>query len=432
MKKLLMISLFCTQFVMPVEQQSLEIAVDATNSSRVSTILVALGAVDTQLEDVLQVIKKDLLFTDQFDVITAHQAAIHTKKEMKELEDAGYKIAVFIEKEAKKHAYTIHIYDVHKIVMIKGERLEKQDGTVRMWGHTLANIVIAQLLNSQGLFLSKLAYYKTAGHLHTLCVADFDGSSVKNIYQTKRTLAGLRWNLDLEDPLLFYSEWAQLNVPLMSITMGGKKSVAVGFDGLNMLPVFSADRREIIMCLSRNASSQLYSYGYNKKQGKYGYTCLTFNEGSNICPTLLENGDIVFCSDFEDGMPSLYYMDRKNDVIRRLTRGGGAFDPCYSPITKKVIFAQMCSGVCQLMTYDVKTEKIKQLTFDAGDKQECTWSPCGNYVAFTYSEQKKHKKRIAIQNVSIGIDSRKYITAQDVSCSYPAWSPNYADFPVVM
>ena len=87
----------------------------------------------------------------------------------------------------------------------------------------------------------------------------------------------------------------------------------------------------------------------------------------------------------------------------------------------------MVDGCGQLFLYNTKTGVHKQITFDDGHKQEASWSPCGNYLAFGFSNDKV--KRIAIQNVYTG--KRIFVTSEHSVCTYPSWSMNFTVIPVI-
>jgi len=81
----------------------------------------------------------------------------------------------------------------------------------------------------------------------------------------------------------------------------------------------------------------------------------------------------------------------------------------------------------QLFLYDFATNTHKQLTKDGGNKEECSWSPCGNYLA--YSVEKGEMSRIVILNLLTS--QVQYLTDESASRSYPIWSPLYQQYPAV-
>ena len=81
----------------------------------------------------------------------------------------------------------------------------------------------------------------------------------------------------------------------------------------------------------------------------------------------------------------------------------------------------------QLMLYDTTKNTHSQLTFSPGNKEECSWSPCGNYLLFSQEEGAKS----AIVSLHMQTKKTKVLTAAREICSYPAWSPVYAQLPHV-
>ncbi len=418
-------------------QENMQVQVGARESKKVSLALIAIDRsshakyTETHLLTDCKMIAKDLEFTDQFLVSVISMSAIPHKKEIKELEKKGYEIAVFITENRKKKTFDIRMYDVKKGLMVtdKGYTLHKSGSLERGWIHSISDLILEKLTHSPGFFLSKITYCKQLSNGHRqVCVSDYDGSHEQVVAKAKLLIAP-RWNLDEEYPAILYSKYTSSNVRLMEVdVLTGKEKTVASYEGLNMLPAFSPDTNEVIVCLSCKGGTQLYSYVYDKAHRPKNYTQLTFNMGNNISPTVLENGDIVFCSDFIGGKPQLYRLSRLNDSLVCLSQSGDVcFSPAYCPLNKKIAYTKMVDGVGQLFLYSVVTGKDIQITFDGGHKQEVSWSPCGHYVVFGFSNEKS--KRIAIQNIQTG--SRHFITDEKMLCTYPSWSPNFTVFPVI-
>ena len=190
-----------------------------------------------------------------------------------------------------------------------------------------------------------------------------------------------------------------------------------------MVPSFSQDGKKVVYCASRGDGS-CHVYYYENGALKR----LTHNRGNNVSPTFTEDGTkIFFCSDFQTGQPQIYCYDLQADFLERITQGGYCAAPSYCSTNEKVAYSKIVKGTMQLFIYDTHTKKHTQLTFDKGNKEECSWSPCGNYLLF--SLENKDKCRIAMLNLLT--NERRFITSEKEVCSYPAWSPIYDQFPVV-
>lgn len=402
----------------------LRVQVGAKAAQKTKLALVGLGT-SKALEQAVHVVKDDLEFTHQFEVEIIKKNTVGSKEAVKQLHSKGYPVALFVSEKPEEKCSEVRVYNTRKAKMIKGYKIPYVETMPRSWGHTVADACLPVLTGKEGFFSSKLAFYKEEGTKKQICVADYNGKITRPLVQIKTTAVAPRWNNDPENPLVLYSVYTPLNVELMTTDLQGNKEVAVSFNGLNMEPAFSEDGNEVVMCLSQNESTQIYSYSYNNKNGEPTYTQLTHNDGNNISPTLMENGDVIFCSDYQRGKPHIYRLKRKRGIVKRLSSGGSCYNPAYSRAAQKVAYSQMIEGTAQIVVYDFKTKQEKQVTFGNGHKIECSWSPCGNYLAFSYEAGKQ--KRIAVH--SLLTNKRRYLTSASQRCSYPSWSINYSRFP---
>lgn len=415
--------LACMVLLMPLAAKPLRIQVESKTKQKTKLAVVSIGT-SQALKKACQTLKEDLEFTHQFDVTVLHDKKVNSKQSIKNLHAKEYPVALFVSENVQDKTSEVRVYNTRKAKMIKGYKTPHLVHTPRTWGHALADACLPVLTGKEGFFLSKLAFYKEDGNKKQICVADYNGKSSRPLINLSRSAVAPRWNNDPAHPLVLYSEYTPVNVRLMSSDLQGRKQVAVSFDGLNMLPAFSQDGKEVVMCLSQDGSTQIYSYSYNEKTEEPVYKRLTFNEGNNISPTVMENGDVIFCSDYIQGKPQIYRLKRKRGTLKRLSSGGSCYNPAYSIEAHKVAYSQIVEGTAQIMVYDFKTKKEKQVTFGHGHKMECSWSPCGNYLAFSY--QADTQKRIAVQSLLTG--TRRYLTSVNQKCSYPSWSINYSRF----
>src|SRR5690606_10449380 len=150
---------------------------------------------------------------------------------------------------------------------------------------------------------------------------------------------------------------------------------------------------------------------------------------NNISPTISADGNtIYFCSDFQTGRPQIYVYHIKKKKLERLTTGGYCASPNYSDKRNAVDYAKMDGVAMQIFVYDLTQKIHTQITYDGGNKEECSWSPCGNYLLF--SVENNDKSRIAMHNLLT--QKRSYLTAQSTYCNYPAWSSYYTEFPAIL
>lgn len=253
-----------------------------------------------------------------------------------------------------------------------------------------------------------------------ICIADYDGSQEQLLVNVPTVTVAPRWNHDVNNPLLFYSEFTNANVRLMTVDMHKTRRIASNFEGINMVPSFSSDGTKGVYCASRgDGSCQLYYFA------KGVFKKVTNNNGENVSPTMSADGkEIYFCSDFETGSPQIYKLAVESKKTERLTHEGYCATPALNEKKNCLAYTKKVGPVLQVFLMDLKTQAHRQLTYDGGSKQECCWSPCGNFLL--YSVQKGDSSSIVMHNIAT--DSKKYLTSSDVVASYPAWSPVYGQY----
>ena len=394
------------------------LSVSSKGTKKVPVMVMGIGSDKSELEKLCQTIKTDLGFTGQFAVDVEFSQEVPTTKKIKGI-NKTHPLLVAVTSDGKKEKMEWRLYDTNSSTMKRGKSVKKRGNLMRDWGHSLSDGILNALTDAPGFFGSKIAFCRqTKKNTTDIYMMDYDGSSVKKLLSLDSLAIAPRWNNDISQPLILYSQYTPTNVRLMYTSLEGKTGIAADFDGLNMLPAFSADGTDVILCLSVEGSSQLYRYVHYAKKHKGKYIPLTNNKGNNISPTVMPNGDIIFCSDFESKKPQIYKMDSKGRNWNRLTEGGFCTSPSYCAANNKLAFIKNISGRGQIMVYDMETEKLVQLTSDASHKEECCWSPCGNYMLFGTDDGKK--KRLA--HISLLTKRRTYITDGTFNDGYPSWS----------
>ncbi len=415
-------------------KKNIDISVSTAQHTKMSIVIGVIDDTKTELIEVANILKNNFSFSGQFDVSVQLFAKCPHKKTIKKLFTQGYLLAVFITSVDNGKAIEWRIYDTMQATMVQGKKYTKRGVLLRGWAYNCADVMWPFLTGQDGLFSSKIAYCKevktqTGSLLQHICVADYDGSNEEVLVAMPTVSIAPRWNRDTSKPLLCYSEYTNTNVRLMSVDMHRKRTVASDFDGINMLPAFSQDGKVVVYCASRgDGSCQLYSYKKGKLQR------LTHNGGNNVSPTFADNDKhVYFCSDFKAGQPQIYVGDLCSGSIKLITRGGYCTSPSYCAKRRQLAYTKMVKGTMQLYLYDCQKKRHTQLTADVGNKHECSWSPCGNYLLFSIergSVERGAKSRLAIW--SFLANDWRFLTEKHARCSYPAWSPCYSHYPAIV
>jgi TolB protein len=422
-----------------VSLRSDSLEVRASSHAKVPLLIGIKGIYDKELEEVGNLLEKDLVFTGQFAVTKKIFDEKLTKKTIQQLFKQSYPIAVFLNYTDDTHAaIEWRVYDTMHAHMITGKKYIKRGDNIVGWAHNLADTVWPILTGQSGFFSTKIAYCKLIPNAKStsmkhICIADYDGSHEQILVNTPTINIMPRWNKDANKPLLFYSEYTNENVRMVMTDMKGKRHIASNGDGINMLPSFSDDGKNVVYCASHaNGTCQLYHQDKNKFR-RLKYTDPATNksliDGNNISPCLSKDGNtIYFCSDFLIGHPQIYAYDLTKNTLEQITSGGYCASPSYCARTNKLAYTKKINGVMQLCMYDITHKKHSQLTHDASSKDECSWSPCGNYLLVATEHANHHR----IANYNLATQTLHYLTAGHEHCDYPAWSPTYSTYPTVV
>jgi TolB protein len=377
-----------------------------------------------ELEQVATTIVKDLNFLHQCDA-SLHREPHTPSQTVRTTYASQYQLGLFLEMTSTHIIW--RLYDLGSMSMIKGMRYAKRGRAVRGWGHQIADAVHTILTGQPGFFATRIAYCKQiwqpgqARPCKQLYVADYDGSNEEMVAGKGTIIIAPRWNKDVYNPLLFFSQATNYNTPLMAIDTKKRKRIVVNFDGTNMLPSFNPEGSQVLFCATRGqGSAQLFLFKEKDLQR------LTLNEGNNISP--LFSGDpntIFFCSDALTKRPQIYTFELSTKKIVPITNGGYCVCPAYCARTNTLVYCKMVQGVLQLMLYDCTQATHRQVTWDEYNKQEPSWSPCGNYIVCAMSN--RSEQRIGMVDIRTG--KSIFLTPIEVRCTYPDWSIPYHIFP---
>lgn len=383
---------------------------------------------DSDMEKLAQLLQKTLSYTkqckvsiDYFDTFPSKESLTRLKKEK------GFHLVIVV--RPYTDGYEWRLYNTVTQQLHGAHRYAKRGAELRAWAYNISDEIWPIMMQSDGFFSTKIAYTKKVPNkvpskqVKHIYIADYDGSNAQLLIDTPTINVAPRWHYDRRNPMLFYSDFTAKNIRLMVMGLDKKPHVASNFDGLNMIPAFSQDGSKMVYCSSRgDGHCQLY---YCQKDTIRN---ITNNSGNNISPSLTADGKkVFFCSDYQRPYPQLVSYDLEKNQMEWLTRGAHCETPRYSPKTNKIAYCRSVRGVMQLFTYDVATKRHIQLTRRGKNKQECCWSPCGNWLLYAEGDIGK-ASRIAL--INLHDKKQRFLTASTSDCGFPDWSPIYKEFPL--
>lgn len=417
---LIFLSLYCVQQQMYATQ--IQLAVASRETAAIQLKIIVPNTIDKRL---VERVASDLTFTKQCAVSIEYVAKIPSKKEIKAFAANQYPLALVITPSKKADSIEWRLYDTFDARMIAGKECYLLAGSLVSIAHHIADQLWPILTNQSGFFSSKIAYCKVIDGRSKkgIFIADFDGSNEQIFVTARHSVVAPRWNNDPANPLLFYSEYTDTNVRLMSIDSHGKRRIASNFEGINMLPHFASDGKAVVYCASKGrGNGQLYYYqnGITRQ--------LTNNQANNFSPTFAaDNATVYFCSDCCKGIPQLFSYNIETGKTEQLTHQGSSIDPHYCAANNQLVYVRSVDGITQIFVYDITADTHCQITYGSGCKQEPVWSACGNYIVYTRELVGKSNLMI----YSCALKSSQLIGNPQDNYSSPSWSVCYTHAPFV-
>jgi TolB protein len=155
--------------------------------------------------------------------------------------------------------------------------------------------------------------------------------------------------------------------------------------GNTVSPAWSSDGAKLAFSAARSGDPEIFTSdasGGNLKQ-------ITTFKGPDVSPTWnpKTNAQIAWCSG-RTGLPQIYMMDSDGASVQRLTDGGYATSPSWSPNGQFLAFAWNrkygpgAPGGQDIYIMDIASKRWTQLTHDEGRQDFPSWSPDGRHIVF--------------------------------------------------
>lgn len=359
--------------------------------------------------------------TGQFQVTIKEIETAQKRQSIEQLADAGFGLALFFSADDHE-SITWRLYDTISVAQVRGKQCARGQQTLAEWAISVVDGFWADLTGQPSSFASLIAACRQAPHnkkrvnnelylLHPF----FGVQQFGYIKLASGNNFAPRWHAN--KAVVFYSQHTPFNVRLMAVYPEMISQVIMNREGQNMTPAIAHDGR-VVLALSDNDQVRLYEYRFDKTLKKSFLTCLTHGAGDFISPSFVDDWRVVFCHVDERNMPRLGLLDIGTHAITWVPVGN-ALSPSAHQATHRIAYSKKINGIYQLFMYDCKNHQESQLTTDVMDKDECSWSPCGNYIACCV--QTATKSRIAI--IDVWDRRMRFLTPVNQRWSYPSWSP---------
>jgi len=383
---------------------------------KVQLLLGVIGEATQPLDSCVKKLSADMAYSGQLHVTQKTFDLPKTKQEVTDLFAAGYPLVLFVQFLPQENSLEWRLYDAMEAEMVKGRKYGRTGPLHPRWAHGISQDIWPELSQEPGIFLTKIGYikqlHKNRKYRSQVCIADFDGSHEKVLLDMPTVYVQLSFHPDIKNPRLLVSEFTPHGIRLLMVDFKGNKKTIFGSNRSIIGASLSTDAERVVY----TESGDIWKYNHAAKSAAGKHQLLVKNELKCSSAILCPDDTVIYCSDYK-----IYRYDTTTEKSSLIVDNALAPACCFTK--NKIAFSRRIKNTLQLMLFDEKTNLIKQLTFDAGNKSDCCFSPCGNYLIYCY--EKNNRKKIA--TLCLLTKKQQILTPNNYSYSYPAWSPNYKD-----
>ncbi len=255
----------------------------------------------------------------------------------------------------------------------------------RLIAHRFADEIITRLGGGiPGIAETHIYYIASRGGNKEVWQMDYDGQGQHQLTHLGTISLSPRISPD-NDRIAFASLGRKgWSIRMYSLLLGRMVSFP-SLVGNTLSPAWSSDGAKLAFSASRSGDPEIFTSdasGGNVKQ-------VTTFRGPDVSPTWnpKTNAQIAWCSG-RTGLPQIYIMGSDGTGVQRMTDGGYATSPSWSPSGQFLAFAwdrkygPGAPGGQDIYVMDIASKRWTQLTHDAGRQDFPSWSPDGRHIVF--------------------------------------------------
>jgi TolB protein len=257
--------------------------------------------------------------------------------------------------------------------------------SARHIAHRFADEIIERLGGLPGIAETSIVYVSARGGNKEIMEMDYDGQDSRQI--THLGTISLSPHISPDNSRIAFSSLGKTGWSIKMFSLELTRPVAFNSpSGTTLSPAWSSNGSRLAFSSDRPAGdSEIYTSG----PGGGDLRRVTNFRGPDVSPCWnpKTNAQIAWTSG-RSGLPQIYIMDSDGANIQRMTDGGYATSPSWSPNGQFLAFAwdrkygPGAPGGQDIYIMDVASRRWIQLTHDAGRNDFPTWSPDGRHIAF--------------------------------------------------
>jgi TolB protein len=376
------------------------------------------------LDSVRAIIRRDLDYTDRFEIIAVADAPpmSATGGGVPEGGPVNYELykglgAEFaVELSEAAGGVIARLHDLNAGRLRNQQTVPLAGGSdFRMEVHRLADEITRWASGTAGTAASRLLFV-SGGRVYR---ADSDGHDLTPITPAGQTALSPGWSPDGQRIAFTLLGEGRGGVVVQTLSNGATFVVPGSQTALNITPAFSPDGRTLAFAHSDERGTDIYTANVTERCCAQRLTVGRYAD--NLSPTFSPDGRRIAFISTRAGPPQLYVMaadGTDQELLAPFDYGatGSSNAPEWSPDGASVVFHRDVSGSPQIFLVDVSGRRVRQLT-SSGRNEDPTWAPDGRHVAFV--SDRSGRRQIWIVDIETG---RVRQLAAPGATRLPSWS----------
>jgi TolB protein len=273
-------------------------------------------------------------------------------------------------------------------VLAKQYSEEPSEDSARQIAHRFADEIIFRLGGGvSGIAETKIYYVHAAGGNKEIWAMDYDGANQHAI--THLGTISISPRVSPDNSRVAYSTLGKYGFQVQMYSLLLNRAVAFpSTGGTNLSPAWAPSGRELAFSSSRGGDPDIWIVDANGGLARR----ITSFKGPDVSPTYNpKTGAQIAWISGRTGLPQLYIMETDGSGVQRMTDGGYATSPSWSPNGQFVAFAwdrkygPGAPGGQDIYVMEIATKKWIQLTHDGGRCDFPSWSPDGRHIVYANS-----------------------------------------------
>ncbi len=277
----------------------------------------------------------------------------------------------------------VRLHAVRAQENVFARRYTAESGASRMLAHRIADDILLQAGNYQGVARTRIAFAtnRRQERAKEIYLMDYDGHDQRPVTANGSLNLTPSWSPD--GRALSYISYREGAPALyLAFLYQGRGEKLVG-EHQSFTPAWSPDGQWIAFASNRDGQSEIYLAAADGSEVRR----LTDHRAIDVAPTWAPNGrTLAFTSD-RTGQPQIYAMDRDGLNLRRVSFEGMYNDSAaWSPSRSRSEIAYASRIERQpfdIVVHDFETRQTRQLTTGRGSNESPSWAPNGEHLVFT-------------------------------------------------